>query len=302
VTSQAEARSRASGPGSGRAIRVLRTADRLREWRRGAGDVGFVPTMGALHAGHLALVERAARENERALASIFVNPTQFGPRDDYRTYPRNEAEDLDLLGRAGCEAAFLPAVEEMYPPGDDLRVVPGEIAERLEGAARPGHFSGVCTVVAKLFGMAQPTRAYFGQKDFQQLRVVQTMVRTLAMDVRVVPCAIVRAEDGLALSSRNAYLAPEERRAAGLLSRGLDAARDAWTRGERDPERLRSVVEVIASGAGRLEYVSVADPVTLRELAGSARCAVISLAARVGPARLIDNVLLGMSLDELGTL
>lgn len=286
----------------GRAVRVLRTVAELRDWRRGAGDVGFVPTMGALHAGHLAIVERAARENERALASIFVNPTQFGPREDYRSYPRKEAEDLDLLGRAGCEAAFLPAVEEMYPPGDDLRVVPGEIAERLEGAARPGHFSGVCTVVAKLFGMAAPTRAYFGMKDFQQLRVVQSMVRSLAMDVRIVPCEIVRAEDGLALSSRNAYLSPEERRSSVLLSRGLGAARDAWRKGQRDPERLRSVVEVIASGAGRLEYVSVADPVTLRELEGSADRAVISLAARVGPARLIDNVLLGMTPEQLSAL
>jgi pantoate--beta-alanine ligase len=258
--------------------------------------------MGALHAGHLALVQRAARENERALASIFVNPAQFGPHEDYRSYPRSEEADLDLLGRAGCGAAFLPSVEEMYAAGDDLRVVPGAVAERLEGKARPGHFAGVCTVVAKLFGMATPTRAYFGMKDFQQLRVIQTMVRSLAMPVRIVPCEIVRADDGLALSSRNAYLSDAERRAAPLLSRGLFAARDQWERGERDPERLRNTVEVVASGAGRLEYVSVADPVTLEEATGRVKRAVISLAARVGPARLIDNVLLGMTAEELAAL
>lgn len=280
-------------------MRVLRTVRELREWRRQGRDVGLVPTMGALHAGHAALAERAARESERAIASIFVNPTQFGPREDYRSYPRTLDADLALLERAGCVAAFVPSVEEMYPPGDDTRIVPGDIASRLEGAARPGHFAGVCTVVAKLFGMVGPTRAYFGQKDFQQLRVIQTMGHGLAMDVGIVPCPIVRAEDGLALSSRNAYLSKEERAVAPLLSRGLLAARDAHRKGERDPERLRTIVEAIASGAGRLEYVSVADPLTLREIDGRADRAVISLAARVGPARLIDNVLLGITLDEL---
>lgn len=283
-------------------MRVLRTVADLREWRRTAGEVGFVPTMGALHAGHVALVERAVRENERALASIFVNPAQFGPREDYRSYPRSEEADLALLERAGCAAAFVPAVEEIYPRGDDLRVVPGEIADRLEGAARPGHFTGVCTVVAKLFGMATPSRAYFGMKDFQQLRVIQTMTQSLAQGLRIVPCEIVRAEDGLALSSRNAYLSAAERKGAVLLSRGLFAAREAWDGGEREPERLRSIVEVVASGAGRLEYVSVADPVTLEEAVGTPRRVVISLASRVGPARLIDNVLLGMTPEELAAL
>jgi pantoate--beta-alanine ligase len=255
--------------------------------------------MGALHEGHLALVERAVRESERAVASIFVNPTQFGPNEDYRAYPRDERTDLALLERAGCGAVFMPSLEEMYPPGDDTRIVPGDIAARLEGAARPGHFTGVCTVVAKLFEMVRPARAYFGQKDVQQLRVIQTMVRHLAMDVRVVPCPIVRADDGLALSSRNAYLSADERRAALALSRGLFAARGAWDRGERDAAALRSTVERIATGAGSLEYVSVADPATLRELDGRADRAVISLACRVGRARLIDNVLLGTTLDDL---
>ncbi len=281
------------------ALRVLRSVRELREWRASAHDVGLVPTMGALHDGHLALVARAVRESERAAASIFVNPTQFGPGEDYRAYPRDEAADLALLERAGCAAAFVPTVDEVYPAGDDTRIVPGDIAARLEGAARPGHFTGVCTVVAKLFEMVRPTRAYFGQKDFQQLRVIQTMFRHLAMDVRVVPCPTVRADDGLALSSRIAYLSADERRSALALSRGLFAARDAWDRGERDARALRRTVEGVARDAGRLEYVSVADPLTLREVEGHAECAVVSLACRVGRARLIDNVLLGMTLDEL---
>ncbi|MBI2324375.1 MAG: pantoate--beta-alanine ligase [Chloroflexi bacterium] len=283
-------------------MEVLRTVRELREWRGETGDLGLVPTMGALHDGHLSLVERAVRESERAIASIFVNPTQFGPAEDYRAYPRDEANDLALLERAGCAAAYLPSVEQIYPAGDDTRIVPGDIAARLEGAARPGHFTGVCTVVAKLFEMVRPTRAYFGQKDFQQLRVVQTMVRHLAMDVRVVPCPTVRADDGLALSSRNAYLSETERASALALSRGLFAAREAWQRGERDAAVLRGAAGGAASAAGRPEYVSVADPATLREIAGRADRAVVSLACRVGRARLIDNVLLGMTLDELAAL
>jgi len=284
-------------------VRVLRSVRELREWRATAGEVGLVPTMGALHEGHVALVERAVRESERAVASIFVNPTQFGPGEDYAAYPRSDERDLALLEAAGCAAAFVPSVEEMYPPGDDTRVVPGDIAARLEGAARPGHFTGVCTVVAKLFGMATPTRAYFGQKDFQQLRVIQTMVRGLALPVRIVPCPIVRAAGGLALSSRNAYLSAEERRGALALSRGLHVAEAEWQRGERGARRLREWVASTLAAAGlAAEYVSVADPVTLREVEGRAERAVVSLACRVGRARLIDNALVGMTLDELAAL
>lgn len=282
-------------------MEVIRTIAEVREWRRDAGDVGLVPTMGALHSGHRRLAERAARDGT-AIASIFVNPTQFGQNEDYRTYPRAESADLELLAAAGCAAAFVPTVEEIYRPRDDTRVVPGDVASRLEGAARPGHFAGVCTVVAKLFGIVRPSRAYFSHKDFQQLRVIQTMVRDLAMGIRIVPFEIVREPDGLAISSRNAYLTPGDRRRAAALSRGLSAARDAWEHGERDAGALRATVMGIASDAGMPEYVSVADPVTLRELEGRAERAVISLACRVGRARLIDNVLLGMSLDELASL
>lgn len=285
-------------------IRVLRTVGELRAWRASVpGEVGLVPTMGALHDGHLALARRAGRENERAVASIFVNPTQFGPDEDYAAYPRDEERDLDLLARAGCAAAFIPSLEEMYPPGGDTRVVPGDVSARLEGAARPGHFTGVCTVVAKLFGMVAPARAYFGQKDFQQLRVVQALVRDLAMDVRIVPCPTVRAPDGLALSSRNAYLSGDERRSALALSRGLHIAEAEWQRGERDARRLREWVASRVDAAGLVpEYVSAADPVTLREIEGRAERAVISLACRVGRARLIDNTLLGMTPAELAAL
>ena len=278
----------------------LRTLAALREWRARPGSVGFVPTMGALHAGHAALVERARRENERVLVSIFVNPTQFGPGEDYLAYPRSESADLALLSRLDTDAAFLPEVSEVYPPGDATRVLPGPVAARLEGERRPGHFAGVATVVTKLFLMAAPDRAYFGQKDFQQLRVLQTVARDLRSPVEIVPCPTVREPDGLALSSRNAYLTPDERQRATALSRGLFAAVRAHERGEHDAERLRGIVSGIASEAGALDYVSVADPETLDELEGTAGRAVMSLACRVGKARLIDNVLVGMTLADLG--
>jgi len=280
-------------------MKVLRTVVELREWRRGHGTVGLVPTMGALHEGHLSLARRAVAENEAAVASIFVNPTQFSPAEDFAAYPRDEARDVALLERVGVAAAFVPGLEEMYPPGDATFVQPGPVAGSLEGARRPGHFVGVATVVTKLLAMATPDRAYFGQKDFQQLRVVQSVVRDLALGVRIVPCPIARAPDGLALSSRNAYLSEEERERALALSRGLAAAEREWSGGERDPARLRATAGAIARAAGELEYLSVADPLTLAELTAPAERAVISLAARVGKARLIDNVLLGMALDHL---
>ena len=281
-------------------MKVLRTAAEVRAWRASAGRVGFVPTMGALHAGHRSLVERAARETDAAIVSIFVNPTQFAPDEDFSAYPRREAEDIALLEGAGATAAFAPSVAEMYPPGDTAHVDPGPIAAPLEGAARPGHFVGVATVVAKLFDVVRPDIAYFGQKDFQQLRVLQTMARERFPRIRVVGCPIVREPDGLAMSSRNAYLGPEERKSALGLSRGLFAARDLWERGERQPIRLTNAVRRNSDTPGvALEYVSAADPTTLAELTAPAERVVLSLAARVGRARLIDNVLLGMDLSEL---
>jgi pantoate--beta-alanine ligase len=281
-------------------LKVLRTVADVRAWRAGAGRVGFVPTMGALHAGHMSLVERAVRESDAAVASIFVNPTQFGPNEDFTSYPRREDEDIALLERSACAAAFVPPVAEIYPPGDATRVTPGPIAAPLEGAARPGHFVGVATVVAKLLAIVRPDVAYFGQKDFQQLRVLQTIARDLRLGAGVVGCPTVREPDGLAMSSRNAYLTAEQRRDALALSRGLFAARELWERGERDARVLRARVTELAGANGvALEYVSVADPLTLAELDGPSEGAVISLAARVGRARLIDNVLLGMDVSEL---
>jgi pantoate--beta-alanine ligase len=281
-------------------LKVLRTVADVRAWRTGAGRVGFVPTMGALHSGHVSLVERAVRETDAAIASIFVNPTQFGPNEDFAAYPRREAEDIALLEAHACAAAFVPPVAEIYPPGDATRVTPGPIAAPLEGAARPGHFVGVATVVAKLLAIIRPDVAYFGQKDFQQLRVLQTIARDLRLGADIVGRPTVREPDGLALSSRNAYLTPEQRRDAVALSRGLFAARELWERGERDAGILRERVRELASVESvAIDYVSVADPLTLAELDGKSETAVISLAARVGRARLIDNVLLGMDVGEL---
>lgn len=281
-------------------MKILRSVADVRAWRASAGRVGLVPTMGALHAGHMSLVVRAVREADAAIASIFVNPTQFGPNEDYASYPRREAEDVALLEKHAAAAVFIPPVAEIYPPGDATRVTPGSIAAPLEGAARPGHFVGVATVVAKLFAIMRPDTAFFGQKDFQQLRVLQTMARDLRFGADIVGCPTVREPDGLALSSRNAYLTAEQRRDAVALSRGLFAAREIWTRGEREPGVLRHRVRELAGKDGvALEYVSVADPMTLAELDAPADTAVISLAARVGKARLIDNVLLGMDVADL---
>ena len=284
-------------------MKVLRTAAAVREWRSGPGTVGLVPTMGALHAGHASLVDRAVRENDRVIASIFVNPTQFGAGEDYTAYPRSEAADLRLLEERGAAAAFVPAVEELYPAGDDTPIVPGEIATPLEGRARPGHFTGVATVVKRLLDIVTPDRAYFGQKDLQQLRVIQTMAGALGLATRIVGCPIVRAPNGLALSSRNAYLSEAEYERAAALSRGLRAAEAAFARGVRDAEQLRQTVRAALTAAGiEPEYISCADPITLHELSGPVDRAAISLAARVGRARLLDNVLLGIRLQDLDEL
>jgi pantoate--beta-alanine ligase len=281
-------------------VNTLRTVADVRAWRATAGRVGLVPTMGALHEGHLSLVDRAGAENDATVVSIFVNPTQFLPNEDFGAYPRQEEKDLALL-RSRPGAVFVPSVEEVYPPGDIARIDPGPIAAPLEGAARPGHFIGVATVVARLFDIVRPDAAYFGQKDFQQLRVLQTMARERYPAIRIVGCPIVREPDGLAMSSRNAYLSGDERRSALVLSRALRAVQELWQNGERDPSRLREEVREVARSAPSvaLEYVSAADPITLAELQDRARRAVLSIAARVGKARLIDNVLLGMEVKDL---
>jgi pantoate--beta-alanine ligase len=257
-----------------------------RRWRREGKTIGLVPTMGALHAGHLRLVEHARRENDVVVASVFVNPIQFGPNEDLARYPRDWDRDLGVLNEAEVDAVYRPSVEEMYPPGATTRVRVDGVAEPLEGAARPGHFEGVATVVTKLLGAAEPDRAYFGQKDAQQVAVVRRLVRDLdiGVEVRVVPT--VREPDGVALSSRNVYLTLEERAAARSLSAALRQAVAAYAEGERDPERLRGILvaRLRAEPLVEVDYAEVVDPATFRK---PGTLAVI--AARIGKTRLIDN-------------
>jgi pantoate--beta-alanine ligase len=277
-------------------MKTLTTIREVREWRRaGPGRLGLVPTMGYLHAGHVSLVEAARRENDRVAASLFVNPTQFGPAEDLLRYPRDLPRDMRLLEAAGCDLLFAPPPEEMYPPGFETTIDVGSVAATLEGARRPGHFRGVATVVLKLFGIFEPDRAYFGQKDAQQLAVIRKMARDLDLTVGIVGCPTVRETDGLAMSSRNVYLTPEERRAAPALYRALEAARGRWAAGERNAEALRKTMHSVLAGEDRIrvDYVSVADPETCRELDTVSGPALLSLAAFLGKARLIDNVLVG---------
>lgn len=275
---------------------VARTVSALRAARREVvGSLGLVPTMGYLHQGHLSLVHAARADCAAVYASIFVNPTQFGPNEDFAKYPRDEARDLAMLEAAGVALVFIPTVEEIYPPGDTTRISVPALTEVLEGARRPGHFIGVATVVAKLFNAVQPDRAYFGQKDAQQLAVIRRMARDLLLPIEVVDCPIIRDEDGLACSSRNVYLAPEQRREALSLSRGLRAAQAAFEGGMRDAEALRTIVrhEIEASPLASIDYISLADAASLAELDGRVSApAVLSLAVAFGPTHLLDNMTL----------
>ena len=282
-------------------MQILTTIDDFRSARenvRSTGLLGLVPTMGYLHDGHLELVRHARAANGAVAVSIFVNPTQFGPDEDMLTYPRDLERDQVLLEELGCDLLFYPAVEEMYPPaGADMHVVPGKLAAGLEGAARPGHLRGVATVVAKLFNIVQPERAYFGQKDGQQLAVIRRMVRDLDFPVEIVAVPTVREPDGLAMSSRNTYLSPPERSAATVLYRALMRAQELHLEGEQDAEVLRAAMwDVLASERlARADYVSVADPETMEELMLADSDVMVSLAVRIGRIRLIDNILLGSS-------
>lgn len=269
-------------------VRQQRWADPGLTW-------GLVPTMGTLHEGHLSLVRRARAENDRVGVSIFVNPIQFDRKDDLDAYPRQLAEDCARLEAEGVDLVWAPGEEIVYPPGFQTYVTVDHITTLLEGAARPGHFKGVSTVVAKLFNVFQPTRAYFGQKDAQQAAVIRQMVRDLAFNLDVVVCPIVRETDGLAMSSRNLRLSPDERRAALVLHRALSAARAAWEAGQRDAGHLRATMRatIEAEPLARIDYVSAADPITLQELDGPAVRALLSMAVFVGPVRLIDNMLVG---------
>jgi len=283
-------------------MQIARTAAELRAMRSSLGKLGFVPTMGALHDGHMSLVALAGQHCDAVAASIFVNPTQFAPHEDLAKYPRPIEADLARLEAANVALVFLPKVEEIYPAGFDTRIEVGKIADRLEGAVRPGHFSGVATVVAKLFNIVAPDIAFFGQKDVQQTRVIRQLVRDLNLAVEIVIGPTVREPDGLALSSRNIYLSESERGQSIALFRGLSAAEEAFARGVADAETLRQLVEMpIRRTAGVIDYVSVADPDTLEELDQvGANGAVLSLAVRFGATRLLDNVVLGGNSGDNG--
>jgi pantoate--beta-alanine ligase len=263
--------------------------------RSGDAVVGFVPTMGALHAGHRSLLTAARRENGFVVASVFVNPLQFGPGEDLGTYPRDRHGDLAVLEADGVDLAFLPGEAEMWPAPPEVRLHVGALGERLEGARRPGHLDGVATVVAKLLHLVGPSRAYFGQKDAQQLAVVRRMVADLAFPNEIVACPTVREPDGLAVSSRNAYLSAEERVRAAVLYRALDAGRTWWAAGSRDPAAIETAAEeVLAAAPGvETEYVALVEPDGFGQVEQAEAGHVLAVAARVGRTRLIDNVILG---------
>jgi pantoate--beta-alanine ligase len=276
-------------------LRIVRTRAELREALASAPrPVGLVPTMGWLHDGHRALIQQARAENATTVVSIFVNPRQFGDPADLEKYPRSEARDIALCTEEGVDLVFAPAVEEVYPPGFDTSVRVGAVAGPLEGAARPGHFDGVATVVAILFDLVGAEHAYFGQKDAQQLLVIRRMALDLALPTEVIGCPTVREPDGLAMSSRNVHLSADERAAAPVLARALRAAHGLHARGERSAEVLRGEMRRVLGEEplANPEYVSVADVATLRELDSVTGPALVSLAVRFGSTRLIDNELI----------
>jgi pantoate--beta-alanine ligase len=277
-------------------VKVLESLGELRQARASLPEpVGLVPTMGFLHDGHLSLVEKARQECRTVAVSIFVNPTQFGPTEDLAAYPRDPPRDLALLKAAGVDLVWTPAPEVIYPPGFQTWVTVEGVSQGLEGERRPGHFRGVATIVTKLFHAFQPQKAYFGQKDAQQAAVIRRLTADLDFPTEIVVCPTVREPDGLAMSSRNTYLDPDERRAATVLYRALEAGRRAYAAGERDADRLRQILQTVLAEEPRAEvqYVSAADPNTLQELHGPVESALLSLAVFIGKTRLIDNVVVG---------
>jgi pantoate--beta-alanine ligase len=276
-------------------MKVIEKIDDMKRLRQQLTEpVGFVPTMGYLHEGHLALVRWARTENPSLVISIFVNPTQFGPQEDFNQYPRDTERDLALLEKERVDIVFMPSVDEMYPPQFNSWVEVGKITERLEGASRPGHFRGVTTVVAKLFNIIQPTRAYFGQKDAQQLVVIKKMVAELNMNLEIVTVPTMRERDGLAISSRNTYLNPEKREVATVLYQAISLAQKLWLQGETNAQAIRQQMLTLIQKQplAAIDYVSIADTKTLDELDTVKAPALVSLAVKIGNTRLIDNVVL----------
>jgi pantoate--beta-alanine ligase len=270
--------------------RELRHA--IAKWRAEGERIGFVPTMGALHAGHLSLLKLARQQASRVVVSVFVNPTQFGPGEDFASYPRTPEQDAGQLAEAGCDLLFLPEVETIYPPGSTTRVRVDGPSEGYEGEFRPGHFEGVATVVAGLFGLVRPDIAVFGEKDAQQLTVVRALVRDLHFGIEILPAPIVREADGLAMSSRNVFLSAEERRAATVLHRALEVARALIDSGERDAERVLASLRRVMTEEPKVElqYAAAVAADTFRPMSHLAGEVVVPIAARVGTTRLIDNI------------
>lgn len=292
-------------------MQVITTcAEMAARCRAAARPLGLVPTMGALHAGHLSLTQRARADNATLAVSIFVNPAQFGPNEDFARYPRTMARDLELLEQQGADLVFAPPPDEIYPAGFDTWVEPGAVADGMEGAARPGHFRGVATVVAKLFTITRPDHAYFGQKDGQQVAVIRKLNADLNLGVNVITMPTIREPDGLALSSRNAYLTPAQRAAAPAIYRALQAAQAQWAAGERDAAQLRAAAMAVLQAEPLLEsvdYVGIVDADTMAAVesaagdgdgnrdgdGGHGRRVMVATAVRLGAVRLIDNVVLG---------
>jgi pantoate--beta-alanine ligase len=276
------------------AIPIVRTIHTLREqvakWRKAGESIALVPTMGALHEGHLSLIALAKAKAERVVVSIFVNPTQFGPREDFKAYPRDEAGDLEKLGAAGVDIVFAPEAAEMYPEGFKTQLKIGDLTEGLCGASRPNHFNGVATVVAKLLMQCGPDVAIFGEKDYQQLMVVKQLARDLNIPVEIVGAPIMREADGLALSSRNVYLSPEQRKIAPLLHQTISGVAADLAQGRGCDDAVVAARFKLDAAGFRVDYVAVRDPDTLKPLVGPVKSARVLVAAYLGKTRLIDNV------------
>ena len=276
-------------------MKVVETISEMKKTRRALKEpVGFVPTMGYLHEGHVFLVREAKKENKSVIVSIYVNPTQFGPKEDLSKYPRDLKRDLEMLEKVGTDVVFFPSNEEMYPDGYDTWVEVDKLTKRLEGASRPTHFRGVTTIVNKLFNTVEADNAYFGQKDAQQALVIQKMVKDLNMNVRVIVCPTMREPDGLAMSSRNVYLTTEQRKQATVLNRSLQLAKDLYTKGERNAPKIKQQMTglIQKEPIAVIDYISIANPDTLEELDAIQGQALVSMVVKFGNTRLLDNVML----------
>ncbi|MEO2740893.1 pantoate--beta-alanine ligase [Clostridium butyricum] len=274
---------------------LLKKVDEVRslveQWRKQGLTVGYVPTMGALHEGHESLIKKAVRENDKVIVSVFVNPTQFGPNEDYDSYPRNIEKDMELCENAGACAVFNPEPSEMYLENKSTVISVSGLTSVLCGAKRPGHFDGVCLVVTKFFNIVKPNRAYFGEKDAQQVAVLKRMVRDLSIDVEIVPCPIIREEDGLAKSSRNTYLNVDERKAAVVLSRSLKIAKQLLDKGERNAAKIKDAIisEINTESLAKIDYVEIVDSENLTDVSTIEKNILIPIAVYIGKTRLIDN-------------